>query len=83
MIHREICLIVLPDNKEKMLQLAEKLSTNIPFLRVDFYDVNGKIYFGELTFFPASGWGEFTDEKWDYKLGKWIKLPDSMGGTSF
>lgn len=76
-------VIVLPDNKEKMLQLAEKLSTNIPFLRVDFYDVNGKIYFGELTFFPASGWGEFTDEKWDYKLGKWIKLPDSMGGTSF
>lgn len=73
-------VIVLPDNKEKMLQLAEKLSTNIPFLRVDFYDVNGKIYFGELTFFPASGWGEFTDEKWDYKLGKWIKLPDSMGG---
>lgn len=77
-------VIVLPDNKEKMLQLAEKLSTNIPFLRVDFYDVNGKIYFGELTFFPASGWGEFTDEKWDYKLGEWIKLPDSMGGgTSF
>lgn len=77
-------MIVLPDNKEKMLQLAEKLSTNIPFLRVDFYDVNGKIYFGELTFFPASGWGEFTDEKWDYKLGEWIKLPDSIGGdTSF
>ena len=73
-------VIVLPDNKEKMLQLAEKLSTNIPFLRVDFYDVNGKIYFGELTFFPASGWGEFTDKKWDYKLGEWIKLPDSIGG---
>lgn len=74
-------VIVLPDNKEKMLQLAEKLSTNIPFLRVDFYDVNGKIYFGELTFFPASGWGEFTDEKWDYKLGEWVKLPDSIGGV--
>lgn len=46
--------------------------------------MNGNIYFGELTFFPASGWGEFTDEKWDYKLGEWIKLPDSNGGdTSF
>lgn len=73
-------VIVLPDNKEKMLHLAEKLSANIPFLRVDFYDVNGKIYFGELTFFPASGWGEFTDEKWDYKLGEWIKLPNKIGG---
>lgn len=72
--------IVLPSNKNKMLQLAEILSKDIPFLRADFYDVNGKIYFGELTFYPASGWGEFTDEKWDYKLGEWIELPDSIGG---
>ena len=69
-------VLFLPENKDNMLQLAEKLSKGIPFLRADFYDVNGKIYFGELTFFPASGWGEFTDEKWDYKLGEWIKLPD-------
>ena len=73
--------IVLPSNKNKMLQLAEILSKDIPFLRADFYDVNGKIYFGELTFYPASGWGEFTDEKWDYKLGEWIELPDSIGGV--
>lgn len=75
-------VLFLPENKDNMLQLAEKLSKGIPFLRADFYDVNGKIYFGELTFFPASGWGEFTDEKWDYKLGEWIKLPDSIGGGS-
>ena len=67
--------IRLPLNLEKMIKLAETLSKDIPFLRVDFYDVNGNIYFGELTFFPASGFGTFTDEEWDYKLGEWIHLP--------
>lgn len=68
--------IILPQNKEKMISLAEKLSKDIPFLRVDFYDVNGYIYFGELTFFPASGLGAFTDEVWDYKLGNWLQLKE-------
>lgn len=68
--------IILPQNKEKMIFLAEKLSKGIPFLRVDFYDVNGDIYFGELTFFPASGLGAFTDEVWDYKLGNWLQLKE-------
>ena len=71
--------IVLPKNKEKMIQLAEELSANIPFLRVDFYDVNGDIYFGELTFFPATGLGSFTDDEWDNKLGSWIEI---RGGVS-
>lgn len=67
--------IHLPENLETMIKLAEKLSTNLPFLRVDFYEVNGKVYFGELTFYPASGFGSFTDEEWDKKLGSWVKLP--------
>ena len=67
--------IELPKTLNKMIELAEKLSTGIPFLRVDFYDVNGKIYFGELTFFPASGLGEFIPQEWDLKLGEWITLP--------
>ena len=67
--------IVLPENLAEMISLAEKLSVGFPFLRVDLYDVNGKIYFGELTFFPASGFGEFTSEEWDERLGSWIKLP--------
>ena len=76
--------IVLPTNMDKMIVLAEKLSQGIPFLRVDFYDVNGQIYFGELTFYPASGFGAFTDDEWDVELGKWIELPKSIGGgTSF
>ena len=63
-----------PLQYEKMVELAEKLSQEIPFVRVDFYEVDGKIYFGELTFYPGSGFEEFTPEKWDYKLGEWIDL---------
>lgn len=66
---------VMPENLSEMITLAEKLSKNIPFLRVDFYNVQGKIYFGELTFFPAGGVGAFTDEKWDIELGNYLTLP--------
>ena len=72
--------IVIPNNMDTMIAFAEELSKGIPFLRVDFYDVNEQIYFGELTFFPASGMGTFVDEKWDIKLGQWVELPNSIGG---
>ena len=58
-----------------MEHLAEKLAESIPFVRVDFYYVNGRIYFGEMTFYPASGFGKFVPEEWDYKLGEWLDLP--------
>lgn len=64
-----------PKNFQKMVELAEKLSHDIPFVRVDFYEVDGKIYFGELTFYPGSGYEEFTPVSYDYLLGSWIKLP--------
>lgn len=67
-----------PINYDKMLQFAEKLSKGIPFVRVDFYEINGKLYFGELTFYPGSGFEEFTPEEWDYKLGSWINLPKKI-----
>lgn len=63
-----------PQNFEKMLELAEVLSEGLPFIRVDFYNVDGKIYFGELTFFPVSGLGKFTDEKWDVEIGNMLEL---------
>lgn len=66
--------IVLPESLQKMITLAEQLSSGIPFVRVDFYDVDGNIYFGELTFYPASGFGSFTDINWDLQLGEWIDL---------
>lgn len=67
--------ISLPDELKQMEELAEKLADNMAFLRADFYDISGQIYFGELTFYPASGFGKFTDEAWNEKLGSWIKLP--------
>lgn len=64
-----------PEKMEEMLALAAKLSENIPFLRVDFYYVEGKIYFSELTFFPASGFAPFEPEEWDRTFGDWLELP--------
>lgn len=66
--------IELPQNLKEMISLAEILSKNIAFLRVDFYNLNGNIYFGELTFYPASGFGPFTPEVWDLKIGDMIFL---------
>lgn len=68
-------------NIKEMQKLAEKLAENLPFLRADFYDVDGKIYFGELTFFPASGFGKFEPEQFDYELGKWMTIPGLGGGN--
>lgn len=65
-----------PINYDKMVEVASKLSHNIPFARVDLYNIEGKIYFGEITFFPASGYGVFTPSGWDDKLGNLIKLPN-------
>lgn len=64
----------MPENIDRMIELAEKLAENIPFIRVDFYDVRSRIYFGELTLFPASGFGRFTSNEWDYKIGDMIDL---------
>ena len=71
-----------PDTLEIMKELAEKLSIEIPVLRVDFYDVNGDVYFGELTFFHFSGTMPFNPEEWDTIFGNWINLPKSAEGTS-
>ncbi|MBR1802801.1 MAG: glycosyl transferase [Clostridia bacterium] len=65
-----------PINYEQMIQISETLSKNVPFVRVDLYEINNKVYFGELTFFPGCGFEEFTPEDWDKKLGDWIQLPD-------
>ena len=58
-----------------MIQLSEKLAKDLPFVRIDFYEVNGRVYFGEITFFPGNGTEEFTPEEWDYTMGSWINLP--------
>ena len=65
---------IMPSNLNKMIMLAEKLSAGKIFLRVDFYNVDGCIYFGELTFFPAGGIGSFTTDEADEYLGSLINI---------
>ena len=67
--------ILKPDNLTEMIKLAEILSKNFCMVRVDLFNVNNKIYFGEMTFTSMSGLGEFYPPNWDYTLGKMIKLP--------
>ena len=68
--------IEMPVNLNKMILLAENLSQGFPFLRVDFYEIDDQIFFGELTFFPAAGVGKFVTDEWDTILGKKIILPN-------
>lgn len=60
---------------ELMKKLASKLSVGIPHVRVDFYEINGKVYFGELTFTHHGGITPFHPEKWDKIFGDWLELP--------
>lgn len=72
---RSSTVILKPKTFDKMIEFAEKLSKDIPFIRVDFYEVNGQLYIGELTFYPGSGYEEFTPESYDYLLGSWLEIP--------
>lgn len=65
----------LPEHFEEMKGLARTLSKGIPHVRADFYEADGKVYFGELTFFHFSGFMPFSDPSWDRKLGEYIQLP--------
>lgn len=68
--------LIEPSDYTQMLSIADKLSfgTGAPFVRIDLYNVNGAIYFGEITFFPNSGMGRFCPSGWDLKLGQMISL---------
>lgn len=67
--------IARPDELEKMLELSRKLSGECPFLRVDFYIVNHQLFFGETTFYPASGLTPFEPASFDLEMGSWLQLP--------
>ena len=66
-----------PINFELMIKLAEKISKDIPHVRVDFYEMNGKVYFGEMTFFHNDGMVPFEPEEWDSIFGEWLILPNT------
>ena len=57
-----------PELLDKMIELSEKLSAPFLYVRVDWYYVNGKIYFGELTFMPGAGYSPFIPQEWDEYL---------------
>lgn len=69
-----------PKNWNRMIEIASMLSKRFPYVRVDFYNINGKIIFGELTYFPGSGYYSFEPDKFDYILGKRFVLPSKRGG---
>lgn len=64
-----------PEHLEEMLACARILAQDIPSVRTDFYSINGKIYFGEITFYQEGGFARFRSEAYSKKLGDWIKLP--------
>lgn len=64
-----------PDCFEEMKEVARKLSKGIPHVRIDLYEANGHVYFGEYTFYHHGGCTPFHPQEWDYTFGSWIKLP--------
>ena len=68
----------LPDKPKKydqMLRLAEKLAADFPFVRVDLYEIESRIYFSEFTLTPVGGFIPFNPPEWDLKLGSMLRLP--------
>ena len=61
-----------------MKEIAAKLSKGIPSVRVDLYEINGKIYFGEMTCTHWGGFMPFDPPEWDVTFGKYIKLPANV-----
>lgn len=72
---------VMPDNIEEMREIAEKVSKQFPFVRVDLYSIKGRIYIGELTFYPASGYFHYQPEYVDNWLGSFFTYPFHLSET--
>lgn len=68
-----------PSCLKEMMELSRVLAEGFSFVRVDWYVVNGKLYFGEMTFTPASGTKHFVPGEWNYEFGRRIKLPGGDG----
>lgn len=70
--------VPVPSNWKEMVQLAEEMAKDFPFVRVDLYNIDGKIYFSELTFTPAKGTLIFDDDKADYEIGEWLDIKNYL-----
>lgn len=69
-----------PDTYSKMIELSKILSKNMPHVRIDFYEVDGRLYFGECTFYHFSGFMPFEPTTWDVTFGNWLNLPNKQIG---
>lgn len=74
--HEHIAHVDKPESFDEMKLIVEKLSKGLPQCRVDLYEVNGRPYFGEITFFDSGGTGAFYPSDWDRVFGDWITLPE-------
>lgn len=70
-----------PDNLEEMLRIASKLSSNLIHVRVDLYNIDSQIYFGEITFYDGSGFEAIEPQSYDEYLGSMIELPSHRKPT--
>jgi hypothetical protein len=67
--------IMKPYGFDKMIEIATKFAQDFPFVRVDFYSLNNKVYIGEITFYPWSGCVQFTPDEFDFEMGDLFDLP--------
>lgn len=67
-------VIQKPDFFDEMRSISTKLSKSIPFVRIDLYEVDGKVYFGEYTFYDGGGFQWYSPDKWEYRLGSWLQV---------
>ena len=67
-----------PKNYERMIEIARMLSKDFPHVRVDLYNIDGNILFGETTFYPGSGYMQFKPNEFDKVLGDAFVLPKKM-----
>ena len=72
--HKREGKLPIPANWDDMVKLAEEIAKEFPFVRVDLYNIGGKIYFSEMTFTPAKGTLIFDDDKADFKIGEWLDI---------
>lgn len=71
--HQEVAL-PKPPNYERMVEVAERLSEGFPHVRVDLYNVMGKVYFGELTFYDGSGYMQYSPDSFDFDMGEKFEI---------
>ena len=69
----------LPDGFERLRALSTRIAeqVDVPFVRVDLYTFRDEVYFGEITFFPCSGYMPFEPEEWDERIGSYMTLPEN------